>query len=124
MGGETVMNHHPEQIEQEKVVRWLTLQYSKALFTASVQEHSGNIQRAIRRNRMGYRKGTPDLALYEIRGGKAGLFIEMKAIEGGRLSPEQAVFLAELESRGYATLVCHGAQQAIDGITKYMEVKS
>jgi hypothetical protein len=39
---------HPEQLEQEKVVRWLTLQYSKALFTASVQEH-GSIAKATRR---------------------------------------------------------------------------
>lgn len=113
---------HPEQLEQEKVVRWLTLQYSKALFTASVQEH-GSIAKATRRKRMGYKAGTPDLSIMEPMGGKHGLYVEMKAVKGGVLSPEQKVFLEQLESRGYATLVCHGAQQAIEGITKYMEVK-
>lgn len=116
------MNKHPEQIEQEKVVRWLTLQYSKALFTASVQEH-GSIQKAIRRKRMGYKAGTPDLSIMEPMGGKHGLYVEMKAPKGGTLNPEQKVFLAELELRGYATLVCHGFQEAVNGISKYMEMK-
>lgn len=118
---------HEEAHEQEKVVTWLKYQYSKALFTASVQEHAGgkfafsNIQKANRRKRMGYRRGTPDLAIYEPKGLKHGLFVEMKAVKGGVVSPEQKQFLADLEARGYATLVCKGFAEAEKGITEYME---
>jgi hypothetical protein len=116
--------NHPEEKAQEMVVKWLQMQYSRVLFTASVQEHSGNIGRAMRRKRMGYRPGTPDLSIMEIRNGKHGLYVEMKAPKGGVLSPEQKVFLKELETRGYATLVCHGHDEAINGITKYLEEKN
>ena len=118
--------NHPESKEQIKVVTWLKYQYSKALFTASVQEHAGgkfafsNIQKAARRKRMGYRAGTPDIAIYEPKGVKHGLFVEMKAVTGGVVSPDQKAFLAELESRGYATLVCHGFEEAQKGITEYL----
>ena len=114
---------HSEALEQEKVVAWLRAQYAGVLFTASVQEHSANIGKAMRRKRMGYKKGTPDLAIYEPRRDKYGLFVEMKAIKGGVLSDEQKVFLIQLEMRGYATLVCKGFKEAKDGITNYLEDK-
>ena len=111
---------HLESQEQERVVQWLKFQYANALFTVSVQEHSANVGKRMRRLRMGYRAGTHDIAIYECRDNKHGLFVEMKAIKGGRLSDEQKTFLAELEKRGYATLVCHGFEEARKGISAYM----
>lgn len=111
---------HEESIYQAQVIRWLSLQYSKALFTGGFAGETMNIQRACRRKRMGYRAGTPDIFILEPKGGCHGLMVEMKS-KTGTLSPEQKVFLAELEERGYATLVCHGFEEAVSGIKNYME---
>ena len=69
--------------------------------------------------RMGLKKGAPDLIIFEPRGKYHGFAIEMKAA-GGRLTPEQRMMLFELSKRQYATACCHGADEAIKLIRKYM----
>lgn len=69
--------------------------------------------------RMGLKKGAPDLFIYEPRGKYHGLAIEMKSARG-RLSADQRLFLFMLQKRGYATACCHGADEAIKLIRKYM----
>lgn len=69
--------------------------------------------------RMGLKKGAPDLIIFEPRGKYHGLAIEMKAPRG-RLSADQRLFLFMLQKRGYATACCHGADEAIKLIRKYM----
>ena len=71
----------------------------------------------------GVKAGVPDLLLPVARGGYHGLFIEMKARKGGRASPEQKEWLAELTLKGYMCEICHGAEEAFATIMMYLEVE-
>jgi hypothetical protein len=47
------------------------------------------------------------------------LWIEMKRLKGGKLSPEQADWIMYLRDSGYTVLVCAGAQAAIDAVKAF-----
>lgn len=68
---------------------------------------------------LGVRAGVSDLFLSVPRGGRGGLWIEMKR-KGGRVRPEQREFLSTMQALGYDGAVCHGADEARDVITAYM----
>ena len=59
--------------------------------------------------------------LYAIvaRGGKHGLYIEMKRREGGRVSDLQKEWIERLTAQGYECQVCHGFDEAIEVIERY-----
>lgn len=69
----------------------------------------------------GLRKGAPDLCIPRARGRYHSLYIEMKA-DGGKLSGEQAEWLARLRSEGMCAYCCHGAESAIALIDLYMSL--
>ena len=73
--------------------------------------------------KQGVKPGVPDLFLPVARGGYHGLFIEMKRRDGGRLSEHQKHWLHLLEHQGYAAVVCHGAENAVDTIISYLKLK-
>lgn len=66
----------------------------------------------------GAKPGVPDLVLPVARGGWHGLYLEMKR-PGGRTSPEQRWWLAQLSEQGYYTAVCYGADEAERTILDY-----
>lgn len=68
----------------------------------------------------GVRRGVPDLVVPLARNGFHGLFIEMKRCDGGALSKEQAEWLRMLRDEGYMAEVCHGAEQAIELLERYV----
>ena len=68
----------------------------------------------------GVKAGVPDLCLPVARGGWHGLYIELKRRQGGKLSPNQTDWLAELEYQGYRAVVAHGAEAACDIILRYL----
>lgn len=70
--------------------------------------------------REGVREGIPDLFLAVPNAIYHGLFIEMKRLKGGVLSPIQKRRIAKFKTRGYAAHVCEGAEMAIEIIKKYM----
>ena len=69
---------------------------------------------------MGLRKGFPDLLLLTPRGTMHGLAIEMKRTKGGKVSAEQAQWIADLVAQGYAACVCYGWEAAAREIERYM----
>jgi len=69
--------------------------------------------------REGVKPGVPDIFLACPVGEYHGLFIEMKTAKG-RPSPEQREWLSRLRSRGYAAVICHGLDEAIDTATAYV----
>lgn len=69
----------------------------------------------------GVKSGVPDLCLPVAKGGYHGLYIELKRIKGGRISPAQTEWLASLNDEGYLALVAYGAEQAIKILDTYME---
>lgn len=91
------------------------------LLCATVGGARMSINQAKKIKRQGYRKGIPDLIIYEPRGGYYGLFIEIKK-KGGRPSPHQKKWVDDLQSRGYRAAVCKGLDQCIDEFNHYFNL--
>lgn len=87
----------PEQNLQE----WYALFLSSlgVLFCASAGGMRTNIRTAIKMKRAGYRKGFPDIAIFEPRGIYHGMFVELKC--GGKPKPDQISWINELCKRNY-----------------------
>lgn len=71
--------------------------------------------------RMGMRRGVPDLCVPLPKGKFHGFYIEMKSASG-KATNEQISWLKRLKENGYATAICHGADEAINLIDKYLQL--
>ena len=67
----------------------------------------------------GYKRGFPDLFLYEPRGSYHGLAIELK-IGYNKPSVQQLTWLNKLTERGYLAMSCNNLDKAIEIIDTYM----
>ena len=67
--------------------------------------------------RQGVKRGVPDVLIFVPSGEYVGLAIELK-VGRNRLTPEQADWLAGLESAGWATAVCHDIDEVIAALRK------
>ena len=66
-------------------------------------------------------RGYPDINLPVKNKKYNGLYIELKRIKGGTLSPAQKVWIEFLNSQGYKAVVCKGHLEAIKTIKNYLE---
>lgn len=71
--------------------------------------------------RMGVRRGVPDLFLPVPRGPYHGLWIEMKT-ESGRTTGDQDWWGERLLGQGYMWEVCHGWESAVRVLAWYMSL--
>lgn len=71
--------------------------------------------------RLGLRAGISDLFLALPRGCYAGLWLEMKAIDG-KLTAEQVSWLNKMIGSGYAAILCYGFIQAKERIESYLQM--
>lgn len=71
----------------------------------------------------GVKSGVPDICLPVARGGYHGLYIELKRVNGGRVSPAQQGWISALRDQGYCACVCKGWDDAAHVIKKYLENK-
>jgi len=71
----------------------------------------------------GVKPGVPDICLPVPHGGYHGLYIELKKRKGGRVSDKQSKWITALRSFGYAAVACHGAQEAIEVIQRYLSLR-
>jgi len=111
---------HIENHSQMAVVRYLRMR--KVLFVGGMAGLKMTLSRGMRRKRMGYEAGTPDILIFEPRNKYHGLAIEMKTAKGST-SPAQRVKLKHFKSNGYATGVPKSAQEAIEMIDSYLKLK-
>jgi hypothetical protein len=115
-----------EHKEQVAVIQWWKLAHKGfglpefALF-AVPNGGSRHMLTAVRLKAEGVRPGIPDLMLATPSKDNLlrGLFIEMKAKEG-RESKEQIEVREFLNEQGYWSVVCYGADEAIDCIKSYL----
>ncbi len=70
----------------------------------------------------GLKRGVPDICLPVARGGYHGLYIELKRLEGGRLSDDQKEWLGALHDEGYMATMCKGWEAASEVILKYLSL--
>lgn len=110
-----------EDWEQTQFVSWLESQEYKftsipnSTFTRSWSQKAKN-------KRNGLRPGFPDMAVLLKSGGL--MFVELKRVSGGKLSPEQKVWLEELNKAGVPAVVARGSQEAIEKVIAQEAAKS
>ena len=68
----------------------------------------------------GYKRGFPDVFVYESRGRFHGLAIELKKDKGGRVSQHQKEWLKSLEMRGFKATVAKGFDEAVKLLELYL----
>lgn len=73
--------------------------------------------------RMGLKKGIPDICLPVPNNEYNGLWIELKADKTKRLTKEQKEWLEKLNRYGYKAVRCNGADEAIQVIKNYLDIK-
>lgn len=110
-----------EYIEQIQFVNWLEQTYPGILFSSSCGGMRTSIGTAVKMKRAGYKKGCPDIMIFEPRGQYHGLFIEMKREKKSVISPEQKVWINELNKRNYKAVICYGFEDAKKTVEKYFE---
>lgn len=71
----------------------------------------------------GVKRGVPDLHLPVARGRYHGLYIEMKT-DSGHTTPDQDWWGEQLHAQGYACVVCHGWEAAVDTLRWYLTLRT
>ena len=106
---------------QSTFVALIRAQYPDILYCATVGGARMAISTAKKIKQSGYRKGIPDLIFYEPRSGYMGLCIEIKK-KGGRISPHQTSWRADLLKRGYQSVVCTGLHECVQQFNTYFRL--
>lgn len=117
------MNHHESDLQRAVIQWWAIFARTRGLaeFLLYHVPNGGRrdkVTAAIMKGQ-GVRKGIPDLFLSIPRGGKHGLYIELKALDG-RTSDEQDQVLGELCRQGYSIRVCRALHEVIGEIERYL----
>lgn len=114
----------PEDFEQELVMRWaagnehLWPELEFLFHPANGEKRAKRTAQKLKR--MGVKAGVPDLVLPVARGGFHSLYLEMKRLDGGRLSIAQKRWRDALRAAGCEWAVAHGHEQAIAVIKDYL----
>lgn len=110
--------------EQIAIFSWANTQLDKypllRYMNASLNGVRLTIGQATIAKRSGLLKGYPDIFLPLRNKEYSGLFIELKRVKGGVVSPEQKDFLSFLNSQGFKAVVCRGSKEAIETIECYL----
>ncbi len=112
-----------EDAEQAALIQWAFFEAGRLpgvdLLYAIPNGGSRDTREAANLKRQGVKAGVPDLFLPVARGGKHGLYIEMKRREGGRVSDLQKEWIQKLTAQGYECHVCFGFDEAVAAIENY-----
>jgi hypothetical protein len=104
-----------EHEEQRQLVMWFRQTYSPVRIFAIPNGGYRSKSAAAKLKVEGVSAGIPDLFIPAFR-----LWIEMKRVKGGRLSPDQKDWIEYLQSNGYICFVCNGADDAKLKIKQYL----
>lgn len=115
-----------EDTEQINVIQWVQYQIPHhpelKLLHHCPNGGSRNKAEAVKLKQMGVVAGVPDIHLPVPKGIYTGLYIEMK-YGSGRLEKSQREFLKEAAKYGNYCVVCYGAEEAINIIAQYVNLK-
>ena len=110
-----------EDAIQMALLEWLRL-YDRRAWELTVHTPNGGARSAVtgaRLKALGVRRGFPDLTLWLPRGGFHGLAVELKAGRN-KMTPEQADWLAHMNSAGWMAVCCVGLDAARDTFASYL----
>ena len=116
-------NGSPEHDIQVLIVDHLEAMDPQPLYSATVGGVRVAMHTALRMKQAGYKKGIPDLLIFEPRNGYSGLALEVKTMVG-RASPHQKDWQEKLRARGWKAEICKGLNACIECIDDYFGVKS
>ena len=105
-----------EHSEQVGFINWFRVKYPNVLIFAIPNGEKRAITVAKRLKAEGVVRGIPDLLIPQWT-----LWVEMKRISGGRLSPEQKAMIQYLEGIGQKVIVAKGAADASKQILEYLK---
>ena len=75
----------------------------------------------IKSKQTGYKKGFPDLFIYEPRGKYHGLAIELK-VGYNKPTKEQIIWIEDLNKRNYKAVICRGIDETLFEIQNYLSL--
>lgn len=114
-----------EAAEQEALFRWASYmcgKYSELRLLHHIPNGgSRNKIEATNLKRQGVKSGVPDICLPVPRANFHGLYIELKAGKN-KATEKQRDWLYALQEQGYVAVICVGCEQAIEVITKYLQI--
>jgi hypothetical protein len=108
-----------EHSEQVGFINWFRVKYPNVLIFAIPNGEKRAITVAKRLKAEGVVRGIPDLFIPQWT-----LWVEMKRISGGRLSPEQRGMIVYLEGIGQKVIVAKGAGDASKQILEHCREKN
>lgn len=108
-----------EHEEQRIFVQWFRRKYSPVRIFAIPNGGFRSRATAGRLKAEGVMRGIPDLFVPEWN-----LWIEMKRVKGGRLSPDQVNWKQYLEEIGNTVFVAYGAENAMELVDDFVDKKS
>ena len=115
-----------ESTEQQAVIQWFNMQYPKyrLISVPNGQMIGGRNKFALiaKYKAEGLTPGVSDLFLCVPRNGYSGLWLEMKARgkTASNLSPDQRIWLSDMEKIGYRATWAAGFDQAKEIIEEYL----
>lgn len=119
-------NNDYEHQEQVALFEWADIMKGKVpeleLLFAIPNGGVRGWQTAIKLKAEGAKSGVPDVCLPVSRGEYSGMYIEMKYGKN-KASENQNWWISRLDEQGYYVRICYGAEEAIDIITKYLEIR-
>ena len=116
--GSSRKNGSPEHDIQVLVVDHLEAMAPVPLYSSTVGGVRVAMGTAIKMKQAGYKKGIPDLLIFEPRNGYIGLAIEVKTAVG-RASDHQKEWQRKLQERGWRAEICKGLNACIELIDEY-----
>lgn len=105
-----------EHQEQSGFIHWFRHQFPRVLIFAVPNGEHRSISVAKRLKAEGVVRGIPDLCVPAW-----SLWIEMKRVQGGRLSKEQRETIRYLESIGHTVIVGRGAKDASSQVLQFIK---
>jgi len=111
-----------EHREQVSMVQWLTAAPRRWLVAATANGVNMGPQQRNRFAQSGGRRGLPDLLCFTPIYGYVGIAIEMKKTTGGKVSPEQYRWMADLKELGWLTIIAYGYLDGIEQIESAIKV--
>lgn len=111
-------NGSPEHDIQVRITNHLEAMEVPPLYSATVGGVRVAMHTAVRMKQAGYKKGIPDLLIFEPRNGYTGLAVEVKTLKG-RPSEHQKMWIQKLRDRGWKAEICKGLDKCIETIDEY-----
>ena len=120
-------NRHGQGSEfehQKRLTEYIDTKHPEILWSASAGGARTSITEAKRLKASGYKRGFPDVFIYEPRGPFHGLSIEMKREKGGVVSKHQKQWKEDLSERSYLSTIAKGFDHAVQILEDYLSLSA